>query len=100
MNRGHTRTDAECFHPALQGSNTLFKHRVGGIPDPGVDIPFDFEVEQSRAVRRAIKLERNRLIDRHCHGLGRGIAVVAYVNRDGLSFHAFCGLTRNGKPDR
>src|SRR5580704_8176190 len=39
-------------------------------------------------MRRIVKLERDCLIDRHGHGLRRGIAIIADVNRYRFSLHA------------
>src|SRR5438876_1172474 len=44
----------------------------------------------------AIEFKRNRLIDRHSHGLRCGITVVANVNGDGLSLHAYTNSKREG----
>jgi hypothetical protein len=38
---------------------------------------------------RTVELERDRLVDRHRRGFRRGVAVVAGVNRNRLSLHAF-----------
>ena len=43
---------------------------------------------------RAVEFERDRLIDRHSHGLRCGITVVANVNGDGLSLHACTNFKR------
>ncbi len=93
FNRRHSRADAEAIHSAFKSGHALFQDCVGGIADPGVDVAFDFEIEQRRAMLGTIEFESNRLIDRHRHGLGGGIAVIAGVNRDGLSLHASRSLS-------
>src|SRR5580704_2735932 len=40
-----------------------------------------------------VKLKRNRLVDRHSHGLGCRIAVVAGVDCDGLQLHVSISLS-------
>src|SRR5437763_7489390 len=42
----------------------------------------------------AVEFERDRLIDGNSHGFGRGVAVVANVDGDGLSLHACTSFNR------
>ena len=88
LDRGHPGADAKSVDAAFERGHAFFQHGVRGISDPGVDVPFDFQIEQSGTVLSAVKLESDSLIDGHSHGLRRGIAVVASVNGDGLSLHA------------
>ena len=68
---------------ATRFSSTPF----GRIADPGIDIPFDFQIKQRRSMLGAVELKRDSLVDRHGHGFRRGIAVVARVNCDRFSLH-------------
>ena len=43
---------------------------------------------------RAIEFECDRLLDRYSHGLRCGITVVADVNGNGLSLHAYTNCKR------
>ena len=60
-----------------------------GIADPRVNVPLDFEVEQGSPMLRAIKLERDGLIDRNGDRFGGRVAVVANVNRNRFKLHRF-----------
>ena len=41
----------------------------------------------------AVELKRDSLVDRHGDSFGRGIAIVAGVNRNGLSLHSLTNQT-------
>src|ERR1700690_1945654 len=84
----HAGTDADSVDSAFHGGDTLFQYSIGGIADPGIDVALDFEIKQSRAVFRAVKLESDGLVDRHGHGLCGGVAVIPRVNCNGLKLHA------------
>ncbi len=43
--------------PPSSAAMRFSRHRIGRISDPGVDVPLDFEIEQSRSVFGAVKLE-------------------------------------------
>ncbi len=71
------RSDRQPRRPALQGGKTLLQHRLGGIPDTGIDVAEDFEVKQRRRVLHVIEHERCGLIDRRGARAGRGIGLGA-----------------------
>ena len=62
--------------------------RVGRVADAAVAEAFFLEIEQGRAVVGAVEGIGRRLVDRHRHRLGGGIAVEAGMDGDGLAAHA------------
>src|SRR5271166_1695009 len=85
---GHSRTDAERLHSTFERGDALLQNRVRRVANAGIDVAFDFEIEQRGAVFCAVELEGNRLVNGHGDRFGGGIAVVARVNGDGFSLHA------------
>ena len=87
FDRGHSRTDAECFNAAFKRRNALLEHRVGRIADARVDVSDDFVIKQSSAVRRIVEFKRDGLINRHRHRFRGGVAFVSDMQRDCFRFH-------------
>ena len=74
---------------AFEGRDALFQHVLGGIHDAAVDIARHLEVEQVRAVLRAVEGEGHGLVDRHRDRPGRRLRRVAAVHRNGLEAPVF-----------
>ena len=81
--------DAQRFDTPLESGDAALQYVGGRIGDAAVAITFDVEIEERRAVVRAVEREGHGLIDRHCHGFRRGVAIVAAVNSDGFALHDF-----------
>ena len=94
VDRGHAGADAKGFDAAFERGDALFEDGVGRIADARVDVALDIEIEESRTVRGVVELEGHGLIDGYGHGFGRGIAIVAGVNRDGFELHGFALVGR------
>ena len=45
VNRRHSGTDAERVYPAFERGDTLFKHGIGRVADPRVDIALHIQVK-------------------------------------------------------
>ena len=76
----HKRVDS-----SLERGDAPLQHRGGRVADAGVAIALDLEIEQRRSMVGAVERIRDRLIDRHGHGLRRRIDLVAAVNGDRLA---------------
>jgi hypothetical protein len=87
IQRGLPGTHAQRLNAAFQRGDAALQHVGGGIADPAVAVALGFEIEQRRAMRRAVEGIGDGLIDRHRHGLRRGVRLVAAVNGNRLALH-------------
>ncbi len=69
---------------ALQLGHALLQHGRGGVHDPGVDVSRHFQVEEGRAVLRAVEHVAGGLVDGYGAALRIRIRRVAPVEGDGL----------------
>src|SRR5580700_10189807 len=74
VNRGHPRAYAKGFHAPLECGHALFKHGVGWVPYPGVDVALHLEIKKGRAMFRAVEFKRDGLVDGHSDSFRRRIA--------------------------
>ena len=65
VNRCHTRANGQCCNSSFHGGESLFKHIVGRIHNPRVNISGHCQVEQIRSVLGIIKLIGDCLENRH-----------------------------------
>ena len=84
---GLSRGDAQRSDAAFELGDALLQDGGGRIGDACVAEPFDLEIEERRAMLRAVERVRRRLVDGHRHGLGGGVGVIARMNCDRLSAH-------------
>ena len=89
VDRGLPSAHAESLESALECRDSPLKHRVGGIGDAAVAIPFDLEVEQRCTVVGIVERVRYRLINGDSHCLRRRIDLIPSVNGDRFAFHQF-----------
>ncbi len=84
---GLARRRRQGGHPALQGREALLEDVLRRVHDPRVDVARHRQVEQVRAVLGVVELVGDRLVDRHGHGLGGGVGLVAGVQGDRFVSH-------------
>jgi hypothetical protein len=94
IERGLSGRDAQGLDPALQRRDAALQHVRGGIADAAVAIALGLEIEQRRAVLRAVESIGDGLIDRHRDRLRYGVGLVAVMNSDGLAFHDLAWSSR------
>src|SRR3984957_7340715 len=107
-----TAAYTERAHSAFKQGDSPFEHVAGGVADPAVAVPLDFEIEQSRPVLSAVEGVGNGLIDGHGDCLGRRVNLVTAVNGErfvrkflgatpcvSISVQHDCSRTGAGKSD-
>ncbi len=87
VQRRLARAHAKRFEAAFQRRHAPLQDRIGRIVDPCVAEALGLEVEQGRAMLGAVECIGDGLIDRHRHGLGRGIDLVAAMDGDRVASH-------------
>src|SRR5580704_14721341 len=85
VERGLSAGYAERADPAFERGDAAFEYVAGWVADPAVAVALDFQVEQRRAMFRAVERVRNRLIDRNGDRLGRRIGFIATVDGNGFA---------------
>ena len=83
---------------ALQRCHALLQHGGRRIAEAAIDVAGDFEVEQRRAVVRAVEFVSNGLVDRNRDGFRRGIRI---DSRHGSKWsrRAWSCTARRAKPE-
>ena len=79
--RGVAGRHRERRRAALKRCDTLFKHGVGRVADPGVDVAERLQAEQRCRMIGIIEDERRGLIDRRCARAGRWIRLRTGMDR-------------------
>jgi hypothetical protein len=87
MDRGHSGADAQRIASQLEGRHAMLQNSSRGVSQPAVDVARHFEVEERRAVVRAIEFVSNRLVDRNRDRFRRRVRIVTGMDRDGLVAH-------------
>ena len=71
-------------HPAFQGGDAFFEHRVGGIGDARVDVPRALRVEERGGLIGVAEHVRRGLVDGGGASAGRGIGLLPRVQHQGV----------------
>ena len=87
MQCGLAGTHAHCSMARLEGGNSAFEDRIGGIADAAVAMAFDLEIEQGGPMLRIVEPVCDRLIDRNRNRARRRVLVEACMQRDCLVSH-------------
>ena len=81
--RGH----AQRCHAAFEQRHAFLQDGRGRIADPRIPVSIHLEIEQRRAMLRAVERIGRRLVYGHGDGLGRGIGVESSVDCNGFALH-------------
>ena len=84
----HARGHGQRRDAAFERRDALFQHVGRRVHDAGVDVARHLQIEQVRAVLRAVEGVGHRLVDGHGHGFGGGVGRVACVDGKGFDLHA------------
>ena len=83
--RSSTTGNGESSHTALEGSNALLEHALGGIGEAAVDVARVTKTEAVGSVLRVVENIRCGLIYRHCARVGSRIGLfLTYVELESL----------------
>jgi hypothetical protein len=87
VDRGAAGAQREGAHAALERGDALLEHVGGRVHDARVDVARHREVEQVRAVLRAVELVGHRLVDRRRDRVRGRVTGVAGVDQNGFVTH-------------
>ena len=75
-------------HAAFHGCDALLQHGIGRVHDARIDIARHRQIKEVCAVLRIVKFISDCLINRHRHGMGGRLALIASVNGECFLLHA------------
>jgi hypothetical protein len=82
---------------AFEGRDALLEHVVGGVHQPGVDVPEFLEREQVGGVLGAVEDVGRGPVERDGPGVGGRVGGIAGVEAEGIEFHGIsCWLLAVG----
>ena len=95
VDRRLARADAQGLDAALERRDPALQHVGGGVADARVAIALRLQIEEGRAVVRAVERIGDGLVDRHRDRFGRRIALVPAMDRDGFVSHTCTSESRS-----